>query len=380
MNLPISQLSGGIYRRILKPILFKASPDAVHHGMIRLGAGVQKVGFLRWLMRKSWAYQNPRILGQTICGVDFENPLGLSAGLDKNAEIAPVCAQIGFGQAEFGSMTFQKCAGNPRPWFYRLPKSKSIVVHVGLANDGIRANLHRLSRYSPKQMRNLRVNISVAYTNLPRQISLSEAIDDYLGSLKAIQKYRGDGKIALITLSISCPNTFGGEPFTKPDNLEKLLQKVDALEIRQPIFIKMPSDKSPIEFEKLLRVIVRHRICGVTIANLKKDRVGLKDDLPDEVQGSLSGRPTFDGSNKLIALTYKKFGKKLKISGVGGVFSADDAYAKIRAGASLVQMVTGLMFLGPQIVGKINRGLVKLLKRDGFSNVADAVGVDAGKY
>ena len=138
----------------------------------------------------------------------------------------------------------------------------------------------------------------------------------------------------------------------------------------------MPIDKTEAEFAALIDVILKHNVQGVTIANLWKGRkkATLSDDLPDSVPGNLSGKPTFEKSNQLIALTYKKCGDELIISGVGGVFSAEDAYEKIRAGASLVEMVTGLMFEGPQIVGQINRGLVKLLERDGYKNISEAVG------
>jgi dihydroorotate dehydrogenase (fumarate) len=376
MIYPISWLSGVLYRRAFKPILFRMSPDKVHDGMIRLGAATQKIPPLRGLMRGCWSYQKPEILAQNLCGLEFVNPLGMSAGLDKNFEIAGVASAIGFGQIEGGSITFKKCRGNDRPWFYRLPKSKSIVVHVGLANQGVKKILARIERYRPQQIGQMQVNISVAYTNEKKTATTAQAIADYVGSLEQI---RDASAAQLVTLNISCPNTYGGEPFTTPARLEKLLRAVDAVGLNVPLFVKMPSDKPPAEFDKLLDVILHHNVQGVTISNLFKDRsrVNLADDLPVHVPGNLSGRPTFETSNQLIAQTYRKCGDKLIISGVGGVFSPADAYAKIRAGASLVEMVTGLLFEGPQIVGQINRGLAKLLQRDGFSHISEAVGIDA---
>jgi dihydroorotate dehydrogenase (fumarate) len=375
MIVAISKLSSVIYRRIAKPLLFKLPPDAAHDKMIATGSAVQRIGFLRGLMRWSWAYQNPDRLSQTLCGLEFQNPLGLSAGLDKNFEIAGVVSSIGFGQMEGGSITFHPCAGNPKPWFYRLPKSKSLVVNAGLANHGARRILARLGRYKQNQLGDMRINVSVAYTNDKQTCTEGEAIADYIGSLKLIKKSR---KAGLVTLNISCPNTYGGEPFTTPFKLGRLLAAVDDLKLDMPVFVKMPIDKTDDEFADLIAVILKHNIAGVTISNLFKDRqkVKLADKLPDSVPGNLSGKPTFDRSNQLIKLARQRAGDKLVISGVGGVFSAQDAYAKIRSGANLVQMVTALMFEGPQIVGQINRGLVKLLERDGFSNVAEAVGVD----
>lgn len=378
MIIAISQLSGAIYRHIAKPLLFKLSPDDAHERMIKAGSGVQRFRFLRVLMRWAWAYQNKEKLSQNLCGIEFQNPLGLSAGLDKNFEIAGVVNSIGFGQIEGGSITFEPCAGNPKPWFYRLPKSKSIVVYAGLANKGARQVLGRLEQYTHNQLGDMRVNVSVAYTNQQQTRTETEAIADYIGSLKLIKKSQ---KADLVTLNISCPNTYGGEPFTTPLKLERLLIAVDKLKLDIPVFIKMPSDKTESEFADLIDVILKHNVQGVTIANLLKDRkkAKLSDELPDSVPGNLSGKPTFETNNRLIEIAYKKSNGRLIISGVGGVFSAEDAYTKIRSGANLVQMVTALMFEGPQIVGQINRGLVKLLERDGFANISEAVGTGIEK-
>ncbi len=379
MNIVISKVSGSLYRHVIKPILFKMHPDIAHEKMIVVGAKVQKSRFLRGLIRGSWNYQNQAILAQNLHGIEYKNPLGLSAGLDKNFEIAGVVNAIGFGQMEGGSITFQSCRGNDKPWFYRLPKTKSIVVHVGLANQGAAKILPRIAKYSRNEIDDMVVNISVAKTNNRQNASDEQAVNDYVGTLKMIRDQNvGD----VVTLNISCPNAYGGEPFTTPARLEKLLAKTDLVKLNQPIYIKMPIDKTPAEFEKLLQVIARHNVQGVTISNLFKDRssVELADDLPAEIPGNLSGRPTFAKSNELIALTYRKFGDRLTISGVGGVFDAHDAYTKIRAGASLVEMITGLMFEGPQIVGRINHDLVELLQRDGFSHVSQAVGIDAETY
>ncbi len=383
MIYPISLLSGGIYKHIVKPILFRVHPDKMHADMITIAARVQKINLLRRLLRTCWDSEHPA-LQQKLLGIEFNNPLGLSAGLDNDAKILGVTSAIGFGQTEFGSITFEKCAGNPHPWFYRLPKTKSIVVNKGLANDGTKKILKRLSGYSQKQICDMKINVNVAYTNKKQTKTEREAIADYVGSFKLINDYIQSGqmpRISLADLNISCPNTYGGEPFTTPVKLERLLKALDAIKLQIPLFIKMPVDKTPAEFDKLLDVILRHDVQGVTIANLFKNRAEtqLADDLPDSVGGNLSGRPTFTKSNQLIAQTYQKCTGKLVITGVGGVFTAEDAYAKIRAGANLVEMVTGLMFEGPQVVGQINRGLVKLVKRDGLKNIAEAVGLDAKK-
>jgi dihydroorotate dehydrogenase (fumarate) len=155
-----------------------------------------------------------------------------------------------------------------------------------------------------------------------------------------------------------------------------LLKGVDKLNLKKPVIVKMPISLPLDEFDELLEVIVRHKIDAVALGNLMKDRkkAKLDDDLPDTVKGNLSGRPNKDISTDLVRRVYKKYGDKLTVIGMGGVMSAEDAYEKIKAGASLVALITGLIYEGPQLVGEINRGLEKLLKRDGYKSVSEAVG------
>jgi dihydroorotate dehydrogenase (fumarate) len=179
------------------------------------------------------------------------------------------------------------------------------------------------------------------------------------------------------TLNISCPNTFGGQPFTTPERLEALLSAADELELSQPLFIKMPSHLSWPEFHALVKVADQHRVAGLTISNLAyRDQVQLADPLAESVPGKLSGKPTWNLSNELIRRTRLATGDRFVIIGAGGVFSAADAYTKIRLGANLIELITGIIFEGPQLIGQINRGLAELLARDGFANVAEAVGAD----
>ncbi len=376
MNHLLSNTTGACYRGVMKPVLFRFSPDAVHNRLLAGGARLQQSALARRAAHFAWAYDNAAMLQQTMHGITFRNPVGLSAGFDKNFALPPMLKAVGFGFMEGGSLTYHPCAGNPRPWFYRLPKTKSIVVYAGLANEGVQHITQRLQEYPASMFANFPLNISVAKTNSPEACDDAEAIADYIGSLRIIRQ-AGVGK--LITLNISCPNTYGGEPFTTPGRLDILLRQVDTLRLPQPVFIKMPSHLSWRDFDGLLAVIVRHHVAGVTISNLAKDRgqVKLMDALPDSVKGNLSGRPTWELSNALIRNTYTKYGDRLTIIGVGGIFSAEDAYTKIRLGASLVELITGMIFEGPQLIGQINEGLAQLLRKDGFHTIHDAVGADA---
>ncbi len=359
------------YQKVAKPIMFKHQADNVHHGLIRTGKRVQKIPGVKHLP-KLWSYQD-KMLETEVAGMQFRNPVGLSAGFDKALELPALMKSVGFGWMTGGSVTFGEYEGNPKPWFYRLPNSKALVVNAGLPSEGTSVVAKRVSMYSAKLFTAFPLNVSVAKTNSKDCASDELAIADYCESLAVFDKL---AQVTMLEINISCPNTFGGEPFTTPDRLKKLLQSVDKLQLKKPVFIKMPVSLPDQEFDALTEVVAKHKITGLAISNLLKDRtkVQLKDDLPATVKGNLSGAPTRDVSTHLIRQTYQKYGDKLVIIGIGGVFSAEDAYEKIRAGASLVALVTGLIYEGPQLVGDINHGLAKLLKKDGFKHISEAVG------
>jgi dihydroorotate dehydrogenase (fumarate) len=343
--------------------------------MIKFASVMSSVPFLRGFVRLIFTKRRDERLVQKYYGIEFNNPVGLAAGFDKNGEVMPIISALGFGFGTVGSVTAKRCVGNPRPWFYRLPKTKSLVVNAGLANHGSLSVIERLGRYSSRAIHRLPIVLSVAKTNSHQVVDIKDGIDDYITTLK---RAKNQPSIKMIELNISCPNAHGGEPFTTPSRLERLLKAVDVVDVEKPIFIKMPVDLSWNDFKKLLDIIIEHNVVGVTIANLAKDRskLKLKDDIPDNIHGNLSGKPTWEASNELISQTYLAYGDRLTIIGVGGIFSAEDAYTKIRLGASLVEIITGLIFCGPQLAAEINDDLSKILKRDGYDNIGQAIGVD----
>ncbi len=365
----VSRSVSYLYKHVAKPILFRFRPDSVHNMLIATGKIIVKLPLVKTLLRVVFRYEDTR-LTQTVCGIRFDNPIGLSAGFDKNFELLELLPQIGFGFVEGGSLTAKPSDGNPRPHYHRLKQSKSILVNAGLNNHGVDAIIKRIKRYKTISYP---LNVSVAKTNALSAASEQEGIDDYVVSLKKL-KQANIGNV--ITINISCPNAFGGEPYTTPERLEKLLSAVDAVKLTVPVFIKMPIDKPWSEFKLLLDVILRHSISGVTIGNLAKNRDNphIKDELTPGLKGNMSGRPTWDLSNNLISKTYAYCGDKLIIIGVGGVFSAADAYEKITRGATLVELITGMIFEGPSLIGQINDGLVSLLDDDGYTTISDAIG------
>lgn len=371
MILLLSSATGFLYKHAFKPLLFRRHPDAVHTSMVKTGHRLQVWSLLRWLTRVSLRYDNQAVLSQTIHDITFLNPVGLSAGLDKNFEIAPLMNAVGFGFMEGGSVTLESYSGNPRPWFHRLPVSESLVVNVGLANHGVVAAIANIKQYSKKSLRDFPLNVSVAKTNSPSTREDEPAIADYVGSLRLLQK-AGIGD--MYTLNISCPNAYGGEPFTSPERLRRLLAATDQLKLQKPLFIKMPINLPWDEFKKLTDIANKHAVAGLTIGNLAKDRRAVKDELPDSVKGNLSGKPTQQLSDALIKRTRRFYQDRFIIIGVGGIFTAEDAYTKIKNGADLVELITGVVFNGPQLIGQINRDLVRLLHQDGFNHVSEAVG------
>jgi len=377
MTALIARITKIAYAHAVKPIAFRQKPDDVHARLIGLAQSVQKVPVVRSLP-KLWRYRNDAYLKQSFFGYDFINPVGLSAGFDTELETPRVMKPVGFGWMTGGSVTWGKYEGNERPWFYRLPKSKSIVVNKGLRSEGTTRVAKRLMGYAPDLFADFPLNVSVAKTNSRESVGDEAGADDYCQSLAAFDVLE---QVKMLEINTSCPNTFGGEPFTTPARFELLLSRVDELHLTKPVFIKMPISVSDQTFDELVDISLRHHITGLSIGNLLKDRTkaNLLDPLPDTVKGNLSGRPTREITTRLIARAYEKSHGQLTIIGIGGIMSAEDAYEKIRAGASLVALVTGLIYEGPQLVGDINRGLVRLLKCDGLSNISEAIGINTKK-
>ena len=355
------------YKYFLKEIFFLQDPENVHDRMVKIGSFLGKFSLLRFKIRLMFYYEDPS-LKQKICGLDFQNPIGLAAGFDKDARLTQILPEVGFGFEEVGSITGEPCAGNPRPWIWRLVKSRSLVINYGLKNEKKKKISQRLRGTKFK----FPVGISIAKTNSPETVDEIKGIQDY----KKVYDVFENAKVGqYFTVNISCPNAFGGEPFSDPQKLDKLLSALSKHGWTRPVFIKMPSELTENELDALVLVARQYKVSGFISTNLakKRDFSKIKEkDVP--AKGGLSGKLVEDLSNKQIAYLYEKYGKEFVIIGCGGVFSAEDAYRKIKLGASLIQLITGMIFEGPQLIGEINAGLVKLLKQDGYKNISEAVG------
>lgn len=355
------------YTHGFKPIAFRFDPETVHDRMLRVGVRLGRSRFGRAVTRQLFFYEHP-VLRQTLVGVEFPNPIGLAAGFDKNAELLRILPEVGFGFVEVGSITGQPCEGNARPRLWRVPAARSLLVYYGLKNDGAEAIGARLRG----QRCAVPVGISVAKTNNAACADRVVGIADY------VHAHTHTADIgAYTTVNISCPNAFGGQPFTDPESLDLLLTALEQVETAKPVFVKLSPDLSEAQVDALLGVMDRHHVQGIICSNLTKDHGGPQVaglDLP--AQGGFSGKVQEPASDAQLAYVYKQTRGRYVLVGCGGVFSAADAYKKIRLGASLVQLITGMIFEGPSLIGEINAGLVELLRRDGFASIADAVGVD----
>ncbi len=361
----------------IRPLIFLMEPEQAHYSLKRVGVFLGKFWITRKLTSALMNYKH-KALNITVDGIDYKNPVGLSAGFDKDGELTKIYPHMGFGLAELGSFTGEICPGNPGKRLFRMIKSKAIVVWYGLNNEGSETISKRLAG---EDFGDLRVGINAANSNLTPEFVLKDSIADYLKTMKLFKDI-GD----YYDVNISCPNTQDGEPFVDKKNLDKLLTAINK-EIRpisdKPIYVKLAADMTLDEINIIVDACVEHKMDGVVCTNLAKPAHN-SEHRPEEYptvdgrlpkgKGAMSGLPLQRISTNVIRHVYRRTRGKLTIIGVGGIFTAKDAYEKITSGASLLHMITTMIFDGPQNINEINRGLVKLLKKDGFDSIEQAVG------
>ena len=358
MNSLLSATTHVLYTYLLKPIFFQFDPEFVHNQTVQSGKILGKISVAKNCIEWMWAYHNP-VLTKTLDGITFPNPVGLSAGFDYNGDLSNILPAIGFGFHTIGTVTLKSYAGNPPPRLGRFPRSHALLVNKGLKNAGAIAIIKKLRKCRFE----IPMGISIASTNQHFN-SEKEQIDDIVECFYLFETSHLHH--AYYELNISCPNTFGGEPFTSPIRLERLMKKMDQLNLSRPLYIKMPIDQSEKETLALLKMLAKHNVQGVIFGNLTKDKTNPAVHPEDRKvwltrKGNLSGKPTWQRSNTLVAFTRKHFPTRFTIIGTGGIFSGADALQKLVAGADLVQLITGMIYEGPQLIGDINRCLARAL-------------------
>ncbi len=307
-------------------------------------------------------------LDQTLFGHRFVNPVGVSAGFDKNAVAIAGVTRLGGGFIEVGGVTPRAQAGNPRPRLFRLTPDRAAINRMGFNNDGADAVLQRLLRHRSKKGtdRPLGVNMAANATSSdPAQdfvdlVTLFAPATDYL------------------TIDVSCPNTENGQVFLEPRALENLLSRLntarDETGARPAMVAKLAPDLEAAHLTELIDIITAAGIDAITLCNTTTARPATLRSPHAGQRGGLSGAPLFKMSNEMLRTVYRQTGGKVPLVGVGGIQSGADAYTKICAGASLVQVYTGLVYAGPGLIQDIKRDLAAFLVQDGFATIAEAVG------
>lgn len=316
-------------------------------------------------------------LRQNLFGMDFANPVGLAAGYDKNATLLQFWPALGFGFMEVGSVTAQPSAGNPKPRAFRLPDDEALINRMGLNNDGAAAVAQRLAGVGQSA---IPLGINIAKTHDPTLLGAA-AIADFAMTFRLLAPFAG-----YVALNISCPNTAEGKTFEEPDALSQLLSAIfterSTLGSEVPVLVKLspPASENPQDLayvKDLLSVIRAFPIAGLIATNTASDRAGLKSKakVVEEIgRGGLSGKPLRNRSTALIRVLYQETEGKLPIIGLGGVDSPLAAFEKIKAGAALVQVYTGMVYQGPGLVCDINKGLLRLMEENGLQHIREAIG------
>lgn len=354
--------------KLIRPLIFKASsdPETMHRAMMKLLQIAGGITPLSWLERQMFDFQDER-LKQKVFGMEFKNPVGLAGGFDKHAEGLQGLANLGFGFLEIGTVTRFAQPGNPRPRIFRLEQDQALINRMGFNNQGA-------DFLAAKLLKSKKLNVPLGINLGKSKITdLSQAAQDYLYSFSKLYDY-GD----YFVVNVSSPNTPGLRQLQDKGFLVDILSGLEDFRAKQavtkPILVKTVVDLPLQAIDEILEVCKNQNIDGLIISNTLISREGLKTHT-DEA-GGLSGKPIRQKSTEYIKHIHRQM-PDMPVIGVGGIFGAEDAYEKIKAGASLIQIYTGLIYEGPGLIKKINRGLVKLMQRDGFKNIGEAIGVES---
>jgi dihydroorotate dehydrogenase len=362
-----------LYKNLVRPLLFRGDPEATHERTLALLSNLTP---LEGLLDRLFSVHDLR-LEVRFGPLTFANPVGLAAGFDKNATAVRTMAAFGFGFVEIGAVTALAQPGNPKPRLYRLPEDQALINRLGFNNEGAAKIADRL-----KELRSRRCPLKLPLgINLGRSkiVETKDAVADFLSAFEQLFPY-GD----FFTLNVSSPNTPQLRDLQERSLLSALLraiqQKNRELAARggtaaKPVLVKIAPDMEFAQVDDIVEVSIAEKIGGIIATNAT---AFLRETLASRSQepGGLSGRPLRALATSFVRHLYRTVDKKLPIIGVGGIFTAEDAYEKIKAGASAVQIYTGFVYEGPAAVKHINEGLLKLIERDGYSSVADAVGTD----
>lgn len=359
------------YKTLLRPLLFLKDPEKTHEQILSLLASLS---FLEGPLANLLCVRDPRLEVQ-LGPLTFSNPVGLSAGFDKNARALPIWHGLGFGFFEIGAVTASPQPGNPKPRLFRLPKDEALINRLGFNNEGAEAIGQKLARWQTDRPRpEIPMGINIGRS---RHVENKDAVADYIRTFERLFSY-GD----YFTLNVSSPNTPNLRELQEKERLRELLEAIGGKNHEmakqratnpKPILVKIAPDLDFNQLDEIIEVVHSQEVTAIIATNAT---AFLRENLRTRTQetGGLSGRPLSALATSFIEHIYQATQGKLPIIGSGGVFTAEDAYEKIRAGATAVQIYTGFVYEGPAIVKRINLGLLELILRDGFENIPAAIG------
>ncbi len=354
--------------KLLQPLLFRLDAETAHDLTFALLRLLYMIPGFGLVVRALFAHRIPA-LPVELMGLRFANPIGLAAGLDKNARHVRMLADLGFGALELGTVTPNAQEGNPKRRLFRLVRQHALINRMGFNNVGIDAFLRNLRRAGKPCV----VGVNIGKNG---DTPLERAVDDYLQAFRAVYTHAD-----YVTVNISSPNTPDLRTLQERDRLESLLRalKNEQLELAKtrrvyvPIALKIAPDLSDAQIDAIARLVLAHKFDAVIATNTTISRPALNDELLAKEDGGLSGGPLGPLSTAVIRQLYQTLQGKVPIIGVGGIETADDAWEKLVAGADALQLYTGLIYEGPRIVGRIVGGLTQRVKAAGCATLADAI-------
>ncbi|MGK7890265.1 MAG: quinone-dependent dihydroorotate dehydrogenase [Leptolyngbyaceae cyanobacterium] len=378
-----SLMQTDIYQFLLRPLLFsglKVDPEWLKQQILTaLGyMGTHPTPATQWLETQCdrlYCVQSLR-LQQTVLGLTFANPVGLAAGFDKDGTAARFWPHLGFGFAELGTVTWHGQPGNPRPRLFRLPQDWAAINRMGFNNHGAEAMAQALTTRWQQCSSPVPIGINLGKSKIT---PLEEAATDYTQSFDCLKEL-GD----YFVVNVSSPNTPGLRSLQAADQLIPILTALQsANHANKPILVKIAPDLDWEAIAAILEVVQTYQLAGIIATNTTLSREGLTTQVipqtgrsPQEEAGGLSGKPLRQRSTDVIRFIYQQTGGKVPIIGVGGIFTAEDAWEKITAGASLIQTYTGWVYQGPWMVRRVLTGLVQKLDETGLSSISEAVGIE----
>jgi dihydroorotate dehydrogenase len=345
---------------LAKPIFFKLPPETAHN-VVHTGLKITQNTPVERAVTNRYTVENDR-LAVDLWDLEFPTPVGVAAGFDKNAEIPSMLSALGFGHVEIGGVTAEKQPGNPRPRMFRLPEDEALINRMGFNNDGADEIGERMRRL---ELPDVPIGVNIGKS---KSTPLEEAADDYAYTYERVAEH-GD----YFVVNVSSPNTPGLRELQDREHLERILGRLKE-QGAYPLLVKLSPDLPESSIEDALAVVDDLDLDGVIAINTTTERAETLKNPNAAEEGGLSGKPIEQRGTQTVQFVAER--TDVPVIGVGGISSAEGAYEKIRAGASVVQLYTGLVYEGPGIARKINEGLLNLLDRDGFDSVEDAVGAD----